>query len=81
MTDKQTEALNLALEALIQKSNMNPVMQSGCYVMHPEALKAVIDEAIKQALAAPVQEPELRAVLEKTTHDYQHNARPILARA
>jgi hypothetical protein len=47
-----------ALEALILKAGMNPVMQGSCYVMHPEALQAVIDEAIKQALAAPaVQEP------------------------
>jgi len=30
----------------------------GCYVMHPEVLQAVIDEAIKQARSAPtVQEP------------------------
>jgi hypothetical protein len=52
------EALKLALEALILKTGMNPVMQGICYVMHPEALQAVIDEAIKQALAAqpvPVQ--------------------------
>jgi hypothetical protein len=51
------EALKLALDALILKTGMNPVMQSGCYVMHPEALQAVIDEAIKQALAAQ-HEPE-----------------------
>jgi len=51
------EALDLALEALILKTGMNPVMQGSCYVMHPEALQAVIDEAIKQALAAPVQNP------------------------
>jgi hypothetical protein len=43
-----------ALEALILKTGMNPVMQGSCYVMHPEALQAVIDEAVKQALAAPV---------------------------
>jgi hypothetical protein len=47
------EAMDLVLEALILKTGMNPVMQSSCYVMHPEALQAVIDEAIKQALAAP----------------------------
>jgi hypothetical protein len=41
-----------ALEALILKAGMNPVMQGGCYVMHPEALQSVIDEAIKQAIAA-----------------------------
>jgi hypothetical protein len=46
-----------ALESLILKAGMNPVMQGSCYVMHPEALQAVIDEAIKQALAAPAQEP------------------------
>jgi hypothetical protein len=46
------KALDLALEALILKTGMNPVMQGICYVMHPEALQAVIDEAIKQALAA-----------------------------
>jgi hypothetical protein len=46
-----------ALEALILKTGMNPVMQGSCYVMHPEALQAVIDGAIKQALAAPAQEP------------------------
>jgi hypothetical protein len=48
----------VALEALILKTGMNPVMQGICYVMHPEALQAVIDEAVKQALAAqlaPVQ--------------------------
>jgi hypothetical protein len=39
-----------ALEALILKAGINPVMQGSCYVMHPEALQAVIDEAIKQAL-------------------------------
>jgi hypothetical protein len=51
------KALDLALEALILKAGMIPVMQDICYVMHPEALQAVIDEAIKQALSAPVQEP------------------------
>jgi hypothetical protein len=58
MTHTKNEALALALEALIHKTGMNPVMQGICYVMHPEALQAVIDEAIKQALAAqpaPVQ--------------------------
>jgi hypothetical protein len=57
MTPEQT--LDLALEALIHKANMIPVMQGNCYVIHPEAMQAVIDEAIKQALAAqpaPVQE-------------------------
>jgi hypothetical protein len=49
------EALKLALDALIHKANMIPVMQGNCYVIHPEAMQAVIDEAIKQALAAPVQ--------------------------
>ena len=39
-----------ALEALILKAGMSPVMQGSCYVMHPEALQAVIDVAIKQAL-------------------------------
>jgi hypothetical protein len=39
-----------ALEALIRKAGMNPVMQGSCYVMHPEALQAVIDVAIKQTL-------------------------------
>jgi len=56
------EALDLALEALILKTGMNPVMQGSCYVMHPEALQAVIDEAIKKALAAPVQEPVPAAI-------------------
>ena len=51
------EALALALEALIHKANMIPVMQGNCYVIHPEAMQAVIDEAIKQARSAPVQEP------------------------
>ena len=52
------DTLKLALEALIHKANMIPVMQGNCYVIHPEAMQAVIDEAIKQALAAPtVQEP------------------------
>ena len=45
-----------ALEALIRKADMNPVMQGRCYVMHPEALQAVIDEAIKQALEQPAQD-------------------------
>ena len=52
MKDKKLE---LVLGALILKAGMNPVMQGSCYVMHPEALQAVIDEAIKQSLAAPVQ--------------------------
>jgi hypothetical protein len=55
MTHTTDEALKLALEALIHKANMIPVMQGNCYVMHPEAMQAVIDEAIKQALAAPAQ--------------------------
>jgi hypothetical protein len=55
MTHTKDEALKL--EALILKTGMNPVMQGICYVMHPEAMQAVIDEAIKQSLAAPVQEP------------------------
>ncbi len=50
-----THTKDEALEALILKTGMNPVMQGSCYVMHPEALQAVIDGAIKQALAAPVQ--------------------------
>ena len=50
------EALKLKLDALIHKADMNPVMQGTCYVMHPDALQAVIDEAIKQARSAPVQE-------------------------
>ena len=45
------EVLKLALDSLIHKADMHPVMQDSCYVMHPEALQAVIDEAIKQALA------------------------------
>jgi 2,4-dienoyl-CoA reductase-like NADH-dependent reductase (Old Yellow Enzyme family) len=52
----KNEALKLALEDLICKAGMLPIMQGICYVMHPEALQAVIDEAIKQALAAPVQD-------------------------
>jgi hypothetical protein len=52
------EALDKALDALIHKANMIPVMQGNCYVIHPEAMQAVIDEAIKQARSAPVQEPE-----------------------
>jgi hypothetical protein len=55
MTHTKDEALDLALEALIHKANMIPVMQGNCYVIHPEAMQAVIDEAIKQALAAHVQ--------------------------
>jgi hypothetical protein len=51
------EALDKALDALIHKANMIPVMQGNCYVIHPEAMQAVIDEAIKQARSAPVQEP------------------------
>jgi hypothetical protein len=43
-----------ALEALILKAGMSPVMQGSCYVMHPEALQAVIDVAIKQARSAPL---------------------------
>ena len=45
------------MDALILKAGMNPVMQGSCYVMHPEALQAVVDEAIKQTRSAPVQEP------------------------
>jgi hypothetical protein len=51
MTPEQT--LDKALEALIHKANMIPVMQGNCYVIHPEAMQAVIDEAIKQALEQP----------------------------
>jgi arylsulfatase A-like enzyme len=47
------EALKRAMDSLILKAGMTPVMQGSCYVMHPEALQAVIDKAIKQALAAP----------------------------
>jgi hypothetical protein len=54
---KKDEALKLALDALILKAGINPVMQGSCYVMHPEALQAVIDEAIKQAQTQTVQEP------------------------
>jgi hypothetical protein len=53
-----THTKDEALEALILKAGINPVMQGSCYVMHPEALQAVIDEAIKQALEQPVQEPD-----------------------
>jgi hypothetical protein len=52
-----THTKDEALESLILKAGINPVMQGSCYVMHPEALQAVIDEAIKQALEQPVQEP------------------------
>ncbi len=67
MTHTKDEAFALALEALIHKTGMNPVMQGICYVMHPEALKAVIDEAIKQARSAPVQEPVALTVDERKT--------------
>jgi hypothetical protein len=61
-----THTKDEALEALILKTGMNPVMQGSCYVMHPEALQAVIGEALKQALAAPtVQEPVLKPLSKK----------------
>ena len=37
MTHTDKEALKLALDALIHKANMIPVMQGNCYVIHPEA--------------------------------------------
>jgi hypothetical protein len=49
MTYTKDKALDLALEALIHKADMIPVMQGNCYLIHPEAMKAVIDEAIEAA--------------------------------
>ena len=45
------EALKLALDAKIHKAGMNPIMQGPCYLMHPNALQAVIDVALREALA------------------------------
>ena len=60
MDKDKTLKLALDLEALILKTGMNPVIQNNCYLMHPEALQTVIDEAVKQARTQtkPVQDAE-----------------------
>ena len=45
------EAMKLAMDAKIHKAGMNPIMQGPCYLMHPDALQAVIDAALREALA------------------------------
>ena len=62
------EAMKLALEAKIHNAGMNPIMQGECYLMHPEAMQKIIDEALREALAeqpAPSQygSPELQAMI------------------
>ena len=49
------EALKLALEAKIHNAGMNPIMKGEYYLMHPEAMQKIIDEALREALAE--QEP------------------------
>jgi hypothetical protein len=73
-----THTKDEALEALILKAGINPVMQGSCYVMHPEALQAVIDEAIKQALEQPA--PDLLEALQELLAAERANSLEIVGR-
>ena len=52
------EAMKLAMDAKIHKAGMNPIMQGPCYLMHPNALQAVIDVALREALAEQPEQQE-----------------------